>query len=57
MLSQNALYYGKEDLLPEQIRLRAGPLSLIYEQGDLRYIKLGDREVLRWVYVAIRDHN
>lgn len=57
MLSQNALYYGKEDLLPEQIRLRAGPLSLIYEQGDLRYIKLGDREVLRRVYVAIRDHN
>ena len=57
MISRHVLYYGKEDSLPEQIPLRAGPLSLIYEQGDLRYIKLGDREVIRRVYVAIRDQN
>ncbi|MDP9380023.1 MAG: hypothetical protein M3Q29_07720 [Chloroflexota bacterium] len=37
--------------------LRAGPLSLRYEQGDLRYIRLGAREVLRRVYVAVRDRN
>lgn len=57
MLSRHVLYYGKDDPLPEQIPLRAGPLSLIYEQGDLRHIKLGDREVLRRIYVAIRDQN
>ncbi|MBA3948068.1 MAG: hypothetical protein H0X37_26405 [Herpetosiphonaceae bacterium] len=41
----------------EQIPLRAGPLSLVYEAGDLRYIRLGDREILRRVYVAVRDQN
>jgi hypothetical protein len=57
MLLKNVLYYGKTDPLPERRELRAGPLSLIYEAGDLRAIKLGDREILRRVYVAIRDHN
>lgn len=57
MQSKNVLYYGKDDPLPEQMRLRAGPLSLVYEEGDLRYIRLGDREILRRVYVAIRDRN
>ena len=37
--------------------LRAGPLSLVLEGADLRYIRLGDREVLRRVYVALRDRN
>jgi hypothetical protein len=57
MLSKNVLYYGKDEPLPEQISLRAGPLSLIYEDGDLRYVKLGDKEILRRIYVAIRDRN
>ena len=57
MLSKNVLYYGKDDPLPEQMNLRAGPLSLVYEEGDLRYIKLADQEILRRVYVAIRDSN
>jgi hypothetical protein len=56
-LPKNVLYYGKEEPLPEQKTLRAGPLSLIYEAGDLRYIRLGTHEILRRVYVAIRDHN
>lgn len=50
-------YYGKDEPLPEQLSLRAGPLSLVLEDGDLRYIRLGDREILRRVYVAVRDRN
>src|ERR1700712_775274 len=57
VLRQNVLYSGEDQPLPEQIALRAGPLSLIYEAGDLRYIRLGEREILRRVYVALRDHN
>lgn len=53
----NVLYYGKETPLPEQIPLRAGPLTMIYENGDLRYIKLGEKEIVRRLYVAIRDRN
>jgi len=56
-LPQNVLYYGKDVPPPEQIVLSAGPLSLIYESGDLRYIRLGQREILRRVYVAVRDRN
>lgn len=57
MLPRNVWYYGKDEPLPQQKELRAGPLSLIYEEGDLRYIRLGDQEVLRRVYVAVRDRN
>ncbi len=57
MLPKNVLYYGREDPLPERKELRAGPLTLIYEAGELRYVKFGDRELLRGVYVAIRDRN
>ena len=53
----NVRYYGKEQPLPEQIPLRAGPLLLLFEAGCLRYIRLGDDEILRRVYVAIRDRN
>jgi len=56
-LPKRVLYYGVDEPLPEQVPLRAGPLSLVYENGDLRYIRLNDREILRRVYVAIRDRN
>lgn len=39
------------------LSLRAGPLSLVYEDGGLRYLKLGGREVIRRIYAAVRDHN
>lgn len=57
MLPLNVLYYGQASPLPERIPLRAGPLTLLYEQGDLRYIKLGKQEILRRVYVAVRNSN
>ena len=56
-LTRSVLHYGKDEPLPEQTQLRAGPLSMIFESGDLRYIRFGDNELLRRVYVAIRDHN
>ncbi len=56
-MDRNTIYVGSSAPLPERIPLRAGPLSLVYEQGDLRSICLGEREILRRVYVAIRDRN
>lgn len=37
--------------------LRAGPLRAVFEpdSGFLRYVRLGEREVLRGVYAAVRD--
>jgi D-apionolactonase len=51
-LCLNMLYYGQQSEPPERLPLRAGPLSLNFENGAIRYIRLGDREVLRNVYVS-----
>ncbi len=51
------LLYGTEAGLPERVSLRAGPLTLQYEAGHLRYVRLGGREVVRMVYAAVRDPN
>jgi len=56
-LPKNVLYYGTDVPLPEQVELHAGPLSVVSEAGDLRYIRYGDREVVRRIYVAVRDRN
>jgi len=48
---------GRAGPPPEARILRAGPLSVVFESGDLRYIRLGDREVVRRIYVAVRDRN
>ena len=54
---KNIIYYGKDKRLAENIEIKAGPLNLIYEAGDLRYIKFNEIEIVRRVYVAVRDHN
>ncbi|HLL45012.1 MAG TPA: hypothetical protein VK369_17800, partial [Segetibacter sp.] len=43
-------------LLPVKM-LSAGSLKCIYENGNLRYVYLGDREVVRMIYSAVRDEN
>lgn len=57
MLPLNTLRWGHDAPQPERHILRAGPLTALFEDGGLRYIRLGDREVLRRIYVAVRDHN
>ena len=57
MLPKNVLYYGVDQPLPARIPLRAGPLNLFFENGDLRHIRFGEHEILRRVYVAVRDRN
>ncbi len=49
------LYHGTTEPRPVQHQLRAGSVSVIYENGSLRYIRLGNQEVLRMIYFALRD--
>jgi hypothetical protein len=44
-------------LAEESIVLRAGPVTLEFEPGlaFVRYVRLGDAEILRGVYAAVRD--
>ena len=41
----------------EPLELRAGPLTMLYEAGDLRYVRLGELELVRRIYFAARDRN
>lgn len=43
--------------VPPRVPLRAGPVSLCYEAGDLRYLRLGAHEIVRRIYAAVRDRN
>ena len=37
------------------LKLRAGRVTMIYENGNLRYISAGNDEIIRMVYPALRD--
>ncbi len=51
------LVHGGSQPPPARIPLRAGPLALVYQDGDLRQIRLGQNEVLRRIFGAVRDRN
>jgi hypothetical protein len=53
----NEIYYGRAAPMPERRLLRAGPLTLTLMHGDVRHIRLGDHEIVRRIYVAVRDRN
>lgn len=49
------MWFGRNERPADQTELQAGPLTAILENGDLRYIRLRDLEVVRRIYVAVRD--
>jgi D-apionolactonase len=55
--SRNVLYYGREDPPPERQALRVGPLSAIFEEGQLVDIRWRDQDVLLRIYAAVRDQD
>ena len=59
MINAATLYYGRKEVLPRPVLLRAGPLSLSFDpaNGFIRHVRLGDHELVRAVYGAIRDQH
>ncbi len=55
--SLNTLYYGDPQPLPEEIHLKAGPLSLIYANGWIRHIRVGQHIIVQQIYAAVRDQS
>lgn len=55
--TENFQRHGEAGELSAGYVLRAGPLTMEYDHGDLRYIKLGGREIVRRIYIAVRDRN
>jgi len=56
-LSTNQIRYGSNTELPERRVLHAGPLTVELENADLRYVKVGEIEIVRRLYFAVRDRN
>ena len=54
-LEKETLSYGSHNENDSQVNLKAGDLSVVYENGNLRYISLGNCEMIRMVYSAVRD--
>jgi hypothetical protein len=49
--------FGTEVPEPKVRTLQAGALSAVFDNGALRYIKLGETEVLRTIAFLVRDEN
>ena len=49
--------YGTDEPVPERIALSAGPVSFVVEGGALRWVRLGEAEVLRGIAFVVRDRN
>jgi hypothetical protein len=49
--------YGSDAPLPERRRLHAGPVALDLEGIDLRFVEVGGVEIVRRLYMAVRDQN
>ena len=54
-LDMKTKWHGSHTENDSRITLRAGALSMIYENGNLRYISLGKHEIIRMIYSAVRD--
>lgn len=50
-----ALLVGRRKPLSDAVELRAGPVSALLYEGDLRHVRIGDAELLQRVYMAVRD--
>ncbi len=57
MIPKDLLLFGSSRYAPSRRTLRAGPLSVVLQDGVLRYVKLDDVEIVRRVYMALRDQN
>jgi hypothetical protein len=57
MVDRSVALFGTTEPLPERIELSAGPVSATLEAGALRWIRLGDVEVLRGIAFLVRDRS
>ncbi len=51
------LLHGTDAPFAELRELQAGPVSLLLDGVDLRYLKIGGTELVRRVYTAVRDED
>ncbi len=57
MESLPSIYYGSTEAPVRARTLHAGSLECLYQAGALRRIRVGEAEILRMIYPALRDHH
>jgi hypothetical protein len=57
MIDRSIALFGTTQPSPERLELKAGPVSATLENGALRWIRLGDVEVLRGIAFLVRDRH
>ncbi len=55
VIMQDVVLYGAQRPAAVVEHLTAGPVRLKFQDGELRYLYVGDREIVRRVYFAVRD--
>ncbi len=53
--SRAVALFGTEEPVPASKTLRAGPLTVEFDNGALRYIKVGGKEAIRNIAFVVRD--
>jgi D-apionolactonase len=56
-ISQSIRLYGTEEMVEAPRILRAGPLTLEFDTGNLRHVRFHGREMIRAVSFVVRDKN
>ena len=57
MISANIIRLGKADSPQEKTALKAGPLSLFFQEGEISKIFFGNAEAVQRIYARVRDQN
>lgn len=55
VIAADELLYGAQRPRPSVEHLSAGPIRLKFQDGELRYLYVGERQVVRRIYFAVRD--
>lgn len=55
-MDTNTAYYGDKNYSSSRwIKLAAGPLTLLYQNGIISSIRFGEHEIVQRIYMALRD--
>jgi len=55
VIMHDVLLYGEHRKPPVVALLHAGPISVKFQDGELRYLSVGEKEIARRIYFAVRD--
>ena len=51
------IWHGRDKPPGKSSQLKAGPVTAHFANGDLRHVRVGGTEIIRRIYVAVRDQN